>query len=86
MVLLGLVIYLTRTRRDVIPVPAEAGAEPRLSRNAEPAVLVVTSKATATSALIDAMRNRAAAGPAPAAVSVAAEYRLAVEAGGCRRE
>jgi uncharacterized membrane-anchored protein len=64
--ILTLVVYLTLTKRDVIPLPAEAelGRQGAAGYAGEPAVLVVTNKATATPSLIDAVRKRAAAGPA----------------------
>jgi len=61
--ILALVVYLTRTRVD--EVATDAGA--RLgssSRDEEPRVLVVTNKSTATPALLDAVRHRAATGRA----------------------
>jgi len=61
--ILALVVYLTRTRVD--EVATDAGA--RLgssSRDEEPRVLVVTNKSTATPALLDAVRQRAATGRA----------------------
>jgi len=67
--ILALVVYLTRSRRDLIAVPASVarslGVEPvAAARNDEPGVLVVTNKTDATPALVDAVRDRAAAGPA----------------------
>jgi uncharacterized membrane-anchored protein len=67
--ILVLVVYLTRSRRDLIAVPASVarslGVEPvAAAGNDEPGVLVVTNKTDATPALIDAVRDRAAAGPA----------------------
>jgi uncharacterized membrane-anchored protein len=62
--ILGLVVYLTITKRDVTPAAAQDRPEPGPALDPEPAVLVVTNKATATSALIDAVRKRAEVGPA----------------------
>jgi uncharacterized membrane-anchored protein len=68
--ILALVVYLSISKRDLIavssaeaqladvPGPAGAGAV------GEPSVLVVTNKTEATPALVTAMRERAAAGPA----------------------
>jgi uncharacterized membrane-anchored protein len=66
--ILALVIYLTITKRDLIAVPA-AETEPAARPGAEsgaagPGVLGVTNKTEATPAVIAAMRERAAAGPA----------------------
>jgi uncharacterized membrane-anchored protein len=61
-IILALVVYLARTRVDVIPMTARrakaqaAGEEPR--------ILVVANKTEATPALMDAVRARAAIGPA----------------------
>ena len=68
--ILALVVYLTVTKRDLIAVSsAEAGldGEPGthgVSTTDRPAILVVTNKTEATPALIEAVRERAAAGPA----------------------
>jgi hypothetical protein len=65
-----LVIYLTITKRDLIAVSAsEAQLDTPSGPSEVPAadesnVLVVTNKTEATPALVDAMRERAAAGPA----------------------
>ncbi len=66
--ILGLVVYLTISKRDLIAVSA---ADARLGPLPEglpggdgPNVLVVTNKTEATPALVDAVRERAAAGPA----------------------
>ncbi|HEX6688511.1 MAG TPA: hypothetical protein VF085_07580 [Solirubrobacterales bacterium] len=68
--ILALVVYLTITKRDLIAV---SSAEARLAdvpgpagerAGGEPSVLVVTNKTEATPALVTAMRERAAAGPA----------------------
>jgi uncharacterized membrane-anchored protein len=62
--ILSLVVYLTISRRDLIAVPStEAPLETQPS-NGEPRVLVVTNKTDATPAVIAAVRERAAAGPA----------------------
>jgi uncharacterized membrane-anchored protein len=68
--ILALVVYLTITKRDLIAVSASEAQldmvpEPGgLSGDGEPNVLVVTNKTEATPALVEAMRERAAAGPA----------------------
>jgi uncharacterized membrane-anchored protein len=68
--ILALVVYLTITKKDLIAV---SSAEARLDEVpgptgegvvGEPGVLVVTNKTEATPALVTAMRERAAAGPA----------------------
>jgi uncharacterized membrane-anchored protein len=68
--ILVLVVYLTITKRDLIAVSAseaqldtvpESGGAPA---GGESNVLVVTNKAEATPALVEAMRRRAAVGPA----------------------
>ena len=61
--ILALVVYLTRTRVDEVATDAGAllGSS---SRDEEPRVLVVTNKSTATPALLDAVRQRAATGRA----------------------
>lgn len=62
--ILGLVVYLTVSKRDLIAV---SSAEARLdsgSLTEEPRVLVVTNKVDATPAVIEAIRERAAVGPA----------------------
>jgi uncharacterized membrane-anchored protein len=60
--ILALVVYLTVTRRDVIETDMTDG--PDTGRSADAAVLIVANKTAATPALIDAVRERAAAGPA----------------------
>jgi uncharacterized membrane-anchored protein len=66
--ILALVVYLAITKRDVITVsPTEAELAPRPDAPAEggePGVLVVTNKTEATPAVLSAVRERAAAGPA----------------------
>jgi uncharacterized membrane-anchored protein len=68
--ILALVVYLTISRRDLIAVSsAEAQLDgapgpPGLPGVAEPGVLVVTNKTEASPALVQAIRERAAAGPA----------------------
>ncbi|MDX6439584.1 MAG: hypothetical protein QOF45_2167 [Gaiellaceae bacterium] len=58
--ILGVVVFLTITKRDRIEdEPARSALEPPTAR-----VLVVTNKTAATGALIAAVRTRAAAGPA----------------------
>ncbi len=68
--ILALVVYLTISKRDLIAVSsAEAKLDGALGADGqaatgEPGVLVVTNKTEATPALVAAMRERAAAGPA----------------------
>jgi uncharacterized membrane-anchored protein len=71
--ILALVVYLTISKRDLIAVSnaeAQLGPQPTgplsdgLPEDGEPGVLVVTNKAEATPAVIAAVRERAAAGPA----------------------
>jgi uncharacterized membrane-anchored protein len=59
--ILALVIFLTVTRRDVIELDA-VDTHPRSSDRAS--VLIVANKTAATPALLEAVRERAAAGPA----------------------
>jgi hypothetical protein len=61
--ILALVAFLTITRVDVIPTEEHEGAVTPLP-DAEPRVLVVTNRANATPGLVDAVRERTAAGPA----------------------
>jgi uncharacterized membrane-anchored protein len=62
--ILSLVVYLTISKRDLITVSvAQDGLNGRPS-DGEPRVLVVTNKTDATPAVIDAVRKRAAVGPA----------------------
>jgi uncharacterized membrane-anchored protein len=60
--ILALVVYLTVTRRDVIELEAPDAPDARSSDEAS--VLIVANKTAATPALLDAVRDRAAAGPA----------------------
>jgi uncharacterized membrane-anchored protein len=63
--ILAVVAYLTATKKDVIEVePSSVGARTRPAPSGDARVLVVANKATATPALIDALRARAATGPA----------------------
>jgi uncharacterized membrane-anchored protein len=60
--ILGLVLYLTRSKRDVIGVsPPDADVRAADDRSH---VLVVTNKVSATPAVLEAIRQRASAGPA----------------------
>jgi uncharacterized membrane-anchored protein len=64
--ILAMVVYLTISKRDLIAVSSldgRLGEEP-LELGEEPRVLVVTNKTDATPAVIAAVRERAAAGPA----------------------
>src|SRR5262249_29974273 len=61
-VILVLVVYLAVTRVDVIPMAARRAKAARIG--AKPRILVVANKAEATSALIEAIKARAAVGPA----------------------
>ena len=62
--ILALVVYLTISKRDLIVV-SRAEAKPAGEPEGEkPRVLVVTNKTDATPAVIEAVRERAAAGPA----------------------
>lgn len=62
--ILSLVVYLTISKRDLIAVPSLDGRLVDGSLGGEPRVLVVTNKTDATPAVIEAVRERAAAGPA----------------------
>jgi uncharacterized membrane-anchored protein len=61
--ILALVVYLAISKRDVIPTGATREAE-GLPAVGEPRVLVVTNKTDATPAVVEAVRERAIAGPA----------------------
>jgi uncharacterized membrane-anchored protein len=61
--ILSLVVYLSITKRDLIAVSADE-AQLDQSPAVGEGVLVVANKAKATQALVDAVRERAAAGPA----------------------
>ncbi|HKB50437.1 MAG TPA: hypothetical protein VKC63_03300 [Solirubrobacterales bacterium] len=62
--ILALVIYLTISKRDLIAVPSAEAQLDRHEADGEPRVLVVTNKTDATPAVIEAVRERALAGPA----------------------
>jgi uncharacterized membrane-anchored protein len=63
--ILAVVVYLTTTKRDVIEVEPGAVRPRSMPAPADEArVLVVANKAAATPALVDAVRERAATGPA----------------------
>jgi uncharacterized membrane-anchored protein len=61
-IILALVIYLARTRVDVIPASARRARAAQTGD--EPRILVVANKMEATPALIDAVKARAEIGPA----------------------
>ncbi len=67
--ILSLVVYLSITKRDLISVSAaeaQLGGVPEaggLAAEGESTILVVANKTKATQALIDAVRDRASAGP-----------------------
>jgi uncharacterized membrane-anchored protein len=61
--ILALVVYLAISKRDVIPTGATREAE-GLPAVGEPRILVVTNKTDATPAVVEAVRERAIAGPA----------------------
>jgi uncharacterized membrane-anchored protein len=61
--ILALVVYLTISKRDLIAV-SRAEAQLDEGEEGEPRVLVVTNKTDATPAVIEAVRQRALAGPA----------------------
>jgi uncharacterized membrane-anchored protein len=61
--ILALVVYLAISKRDVIPTGATIEAE-SLPAVGEPRILVVTNKTDATPAVVEAVRERAIAGPA----------------------
>ena len=61
-IILALVVYLAVTRVDVIPIIGRRAREQAV--DGEPRILVVANKRDATPALLSAIRERAAAGPA----------------------
>ncbi len=63
-VILALVVYLAVTKVDVIPSVGRRAKGLAPVPHAEPRVLVVTNKTDASPALLDAVRARAAVGPA----------------------
>jgi uncharacterized membrane-anchored protein len=62
--ILALVVYLTVSKRDLISVPSAEAQLDGHEADGEPRVLVVTNKTDATPAVIEAVRERALAGPA----------------------
>ena len=62
--ILALVVYLTVTKRDLIAVSSAEAQLDGHEADGEPRVLVVTNKTDATPAVIEAVRERAIAGPA----------------------
>jgi uncharacterized membrane-anchored protein len=63
-VILALVVYLAVTKVDVIPSVGRRAKGAPPEPHAEPRVLLVTNKTDATPALLEAVRARAASGPA----------------------
>jgi uncharacterized membrane-anchored protein len=61
--ILALVVYLAISKRDVISAGGTGEAEP-LPADGDARVLVVTNKTDATAAVVEAVRERAIAGPA----------------------
>jgi uncharacterized membrane-anchored protein len=62
--ILALVVYLAITKRDVIRSSPLARARGKLAAVGEPAILIVPNKVEASPSLLEAVRRRAAAGPA----------------------
>jgi uncharacterized membrane-anchored protein len=62
--ILALVVYLTISKRDLIAVSSAEAQLDGHEADGEPRVLVVTNKTDATPAVIEAVRERALAGPA----------------------
>lgn len=62
--ILALVVYLSISKRDLIAVPRADAMLEEQPEGEEPRVLVVTNKTDATAAVIEAVRERALAGPA----------------------
>jgi uncharacterized membrane-anchored protein len=62
--ILALVVYLTISKRDLIAVSRDEALLDEQAEGEEPLVLVVTNKTDATPAVIEAVRERALAGPA----------------------
>jgi uncharacterized membrane-anchored protein len=77
--ILALVVFLAVSKRDVIRSGTPGAASPGQPLSGEPRVLVVTNKTDATPALIEAVRQRAAAGPASFFVLVPNPAHLAFD-------
>jgi len=77
--ILALVVYLTRSRRDLIAVSSADRGSSERPRDGEHRVLVVTNKTNASSAVLEAVRERAAAGPVSFFLLVPNPDRLAFD-------
>lgn len=77
--ILSLVIYLTRSKRDLIVVSSAETSKAWSAMEDNPRVLVVTNRTDATPAVIEAVRDRAAEGPAEFFVLVPNPSHLAFD-------
>jgi uncharacterized membrane-anchored protein len=80
--ILSLVVYLTISKRDVIASSGVEGQRRARGLAGKPRVLVVTNKTDATPAVIAAVRERAAVGPASFFVLVPNPDHVAFDRGG----